>query len=128
MSKQVIIGLIGGGKTARREMVKEFVKLNPSTTFDATVSRYYRTPWGRAEQLNDGLAVAELPIVVADIRCLEEAMVIEDAGGFVMHVQGTPTDEVAMTRDSILVSATEQRGRYVYPHTALEIAKQRLNG
>ena len=124
MSKQIIIGLVGGGKTSRREMVKEFTKLDPHL-FDASVSSFHRTPWGRAEQLDAALGRTESPLVVADIKCLEEAMVIEDAGGFVMHVQGTPSDEVAIAKDSILLSATDCRGRYIHPAHAIAEVRRR---
>lgn len=128
MSKQVIIGLAGGGKTNRREMVKVFMALMDGKSKDITVSKCWRTPWGRAERLDSAIAATDCPVLVAGINCLEEAMTIEDAGGIVIHVDGPPSEEISIARDSLLVTAKEPRGRYLSPGDALQRAMVRCGG
>lgn len=121
MSKQVIIGLAGGGKTNRKAMVKTFLELLEGTgkIEDITVSKFHRVPWGRAEKLDEAIAKSDTPVLVAAVNCLEEAMTIEDAGGVVIHVDGPPSEEIPIQRESMLVTPKTPRGRYVPPAFAL---------
>lgn len=122
--KQVIIGVCGSRRTGRVDVVSKILEVNPSAD-DQTVSIYHRVPWGRADKLEEQLKAANAPVVVAGIKCLEEAMVVEALGGFVVHAEGSPSEEVPIKRDSILVTLRQPRGRYVSIRDMLTEVKRR---
>lgn len=116
---QLIIGLCGSTIGARRDAAELFAD-HLQDVKDVTISGAVRAAWRRGDHLLSELAAndpehsPEPPAnVVAMITCREEAAAIEKMGGHVIHVEGNPSDDIAIKRDTILLTfKPEGRGRY----------------
>ncbi len=120
MSKTLIVGLCGSTINARREAIEALMKLEPEA-LNLTIPSNVRAPWRRGDALYDTFEATEPGhIIFCDIQCDEEADTIECFGGFVVHVEGVPSDEIAIKRDTLLLTMkTEDRGRYTTPANTL---------
>lgn len=119
----LVIGFCGSTSNGRKEALKAVAALHPQAV-NVTVPPSVRATWRRGDHLELALTAEELlqvPVVMADISCLEEAEVIESFGGHVVHVEGLPSDDIPIQRDTLLITVTgENRGRYTDPQTTME--------
>ncbi len=120
MSKTLIVGLCGSTINARRAAIEALKALEPEA-LDLTIPSNVRAPWRRGDALYEEFeATPAGHVVLCDIQCAEEADTIECFGGFVVHVEGVPSDDTAIKRDTLLLTMKpEDRGRYTTPVNTL---------
>ncbi|APU00467.1 hypothetical protein [Aeromonas phage 3] len=113
--KQLIIALCGSTIGARKEAFEALYNHFPVCA-DLTVSSGVRATWRRGDALFDALDAfksSASPVALAIITCHEEAESVNMMGGHVVHVEGTPSDDIAIERHTALLTMkTEGRGRY----------------
>ncbi|MGL5285930.1 MAG: hypothetical protein ACRC8D_07295 [Aeromonas sp.] len=126
MKKKVIIGLCGGRPGCRSVAVQVLQDIEP-TAVDVGIGQHIRVPWGRSSRLKVALRSADADVLLCGINCLEEAQVVEAAGGFVVHIDSIPSEEVPIRRDSILMTLGQARGRYVTPPVAMMQCKEKAS-
>lgn len=120
----IIIGLCGSTISARREAM-ELLSECLNKVADVTISGGVRAPWlrgdGLASKLEEFAASNDADAAIAMITHREEAEAIEAAGGHVIHVEGTPSDEIAIKLNTILLTLKPTcRGRYTTVRATLE--------
>lgn len=115
MTKQLIIALCGSTIGARREALNAISVALPGA-IDLTIGSGTRATWRRGDALFDALDVFKTSgekVAIAIITCHEEAESIEMQGGHVVHVEGTPSDDISIERHTLLLTMREEgRGRY----------------
>lgn len=125
--KKVIIGVCGSRRQGRslfiNSMKDKMIIAGVKGIDDSTVSESVRVPWGRAGALADrvtsALGDSDVSVIIAGIKNLEEAQVIWDVGGYVVHFEGPPSEEIPIKRDTIMITLGDPRNRYVSVNTAL---------
>lgn len=119
----LIIGLCGSTIQARKDAMEALSDRLPGT-IDATIPAVVKAPWRRGDHLSASLATydwAKHKNIIAIITSREEAEAVERHGGHVIHVEGTPSDEIAIQRHTLLITfAPESRGRYTTISDTLE--------
>lgn len=114
-SKQLIIALCGSTIGARKEAL-EAIKAHFPVCADLTVSTGVRATWRRGDALFDAIdafKTSACPVALAIITCHEEAESVGMLGGHVVHVEGTPSDDISIERHTLLLTLREEgRGRY----------------
>ncbi|APU01218.1 hypothetical protein [Aeromonas phage 32] len=115
MSKQIIIALCGSTIGARKAAFEALSAEFPLVV-DLTVSSGVRATWRRGDALFDALdafKASASPVAMAIITCHEEADSVNMMDGHVIHVEGTPSDDIAIERHTMLLTMREEgRGRY----------------
>lgn len=126
--RPLIVGLCGSTIAGRREALLALRELE-SKALNITIPPNVRATWRRGEALDDAIDAAghDHPLLLAKITCLEEAEAVESYGGHVVHVDGLPSDDIAIKRDSLLMTVSGvARGRYTTPEQTFEALKARM--
>ncbi|AWH14997.1 hypothetical protein [Aeromonas phage 85AhydR10PP] len=114
-SKQLIIALCGSTIGARKAAL-EAMQAHFPVCADLTVSGGVRATWRRGDALFDAIdafKTSACPVALAIVTCREEAESVEMHGGHVVHVEGTPSDDISIERHTLLLTMREEgRGRY----------------
>lgn len=116
--KNVIVGVCGGTIEGRQSVVDAISDLTQGRANDITLSSSIRSSTRRGDAMDDAIEGAMGSFLIASIQSFEEAEVIEAYGGEVVHIEGLPSDDIPMTKDSILVTLNKARGRYITPLSA----------
>lgn len=118
MNKKIVVGICGGSIKQRAEVLKYIAHFSDGRGHDVTLPPSVRSSVRRGEALEQAIESSPSGFVIASIHAFEEAEVVEDFGGQVVHIDGLPSDDIPMSRESILVTLNETRGRYISPAAA----------
>ena len=112
---KLIIALCGSTIEARKAALAAIKAILPEAV-DLTIGSGTRATWRRGDALFDALdefRTSGATEALAIITCHEEAESVEMMGGHVVHVEGTPSDDIAIQRHTkLLTMRSEGRGRY----------------
>ena len=118
MNKKIVVGICGGSIKQRAEVLEYISYFSLGTGHDVTLPASVRSSVRRGEALEQAIESSPSSFVIASIHAFEEAEVVEGFGGQVVHIDGLPSDDIPMSRESILVTLNETRGRYISPAAA----------
>lgn len=125
MAKKVVVGICGGSIKQRAEVLEYISYFSNGVGHDVTLPASVRSSLRRGENLAQAIESSPASFVIASIHAFEEAEVVEEFGGQVIHIEGLPSDDIPMSRESILVTLNETRGRYVTPAKAYSMVMER---